>query len=134
MFKYRSNLMDKKIIILSVEGLLLILTAIFGALYFTPGEYSKKRVRGLHLLVSPSVLLVLLQFYRFTPGIGITIYVMSILSSIQLVGYILAIIGLHLCISACIAVHGPLLISGLVIIALVELLGLVYMIFMVPQI
>ncbi|EHA98896.1 Leukocyte surface antigen CD47 [Heterocephalus glaber] len=67
MFKYRSNLMGKKIIILSVEGLVLIITVIFGVLFFTP---------------------------------------------------------------VCIAVHGYLLISGLIIIALVELLGLVYMIFM----
>ncbi|XP_021119723.1 leukocyte surface antigen CD47-like isoform X2 [Heterocephalus glaber] len=134
MFKYRSNLMGKKIIILSVEGLVLIITVIFGVLFFTPGKYSKRRVCGLHFLVSPSVILVLLQFYRFTPGIGITTYVIGILSSIQLVGYIIAIIGLYLCISVCIAVHGYLLISGLIIIALVELLGLVYMIFMVTQI
>ncbi|XP_005386415.1 PREDICTED: leukocyte surface antigen CD47-like isoform X3 [Chinchilla lanigera] len=93
-------------------------------------EYSQNRVRGLHFLVSPSVMLVLLQFYRVTPGDGIT----AVLPVIQLLGYIVAAIGLYLCASACVAAHGPLLISGLIIIALVELFGLVYLIFMVPEI
>ncbi|XP_005386414.1 PREDICTED: leukocyte surface antigen CD47-like isoform X2 [Chinchilla lanigera] len=102
MLKYKHSLTDKNIIILSLNGLLLITAVILGTLFFTPGEYSQNRVRGLHFLVSPSVMLVLLQFYRVTP--------------------------------ACVAAHGPLLISGLIIIALVELFGLVYLIFMVPEI
>ncbi|XP_005386412.1 PREDICTED: leukocyte surface antigen CD47-like isoform X1 [Chinchilla lanigera] len=130
MLKYKHSLTDKNIIILSLNGLLLITAVILGTLFFTPGEYSQNRVRGLHFLVSPSVMLVLLQFYRVTPGDGIT----AVLPVIQLLGYIVAAIGLYLCASACVAAHGPLLISGLIIIALVELFGLVYLIFMVPEI
>lgn len=60
------------------------------------------------------------------PAFGMTSFTIAILIT-QVLGYVLALVGLCLCIMACEPVHGPLLISGLGIIALAELLGLVYM-------
>ncbi|XP_047419774.1 leukocyte surface antigen CD47 isoform X1 [Sciurus carolinensis] len=124
--KYKSNCTNKKIILLLIAGLLLTAIVIVGAILFVPGEYSVKNASGLGFIVISTGILILLQYNVFMTAFGMTSFTIAILIT-QVLGYVLAVVGLCLCIMACIPVHGPLLISGLGIIALAELLGLVYM-------
>uniref|UniRef100_A0A5F8H705 Leukocyte surface antigen CD47 n=1 Tax=Monodelphis domestica TaxID=13616 RepID=A0A5F8H705_MONDO len=124
--KYKSNCTSEKTIGLIIAGLFLTVVVIVGAVLFVPGEYSVKNASGLGLIVIPTVTLVVLQYCLFTTAFGMTLFAIGILI-LQFLGYILAVIGLSLCITECSPTQGPLMISGLGIIALAELLGLVYM-------
>ncbi|XP_007944776.2 leukocyte surface antigen CD47 [Orycteropus afer afer] len=124
--KYKSNRTNEKTILLLVAGLMLTIVIIVGAILCIPGEYSIKNASGLGLIVIPTVMLVLLQYCAFMTAFEMTSFAIATLI-LQVLGYILALVGLSLCISECTPVQGPLLISGLGIIALAELLGLVYM-------
>ncbi|XP_015450430.2 leukocyte surface antigen CD47 [Pteropus alecto] len=123
-----STVTKEKTILLFVAGLVLTIVMIVGAILFIPGEYSTKKASGLGLIVVPTVILILLQYsvFMIAPAIGMSSFSIAILI-LQVLGFVLAVVGLRLCISECIALHSPLLISGLGIIALAELLGLVYM-------
>ncbi|XP_021119800.1 leukocyte surface antigen CD47 isoform X3 [Heterocephalus glaber] len=124
--KYKSNCTSTKIILLLIAGLLLTIIVIVGAILFIPGEYSIKNSFGLGFIVISTGILILLQYNVFMTAFGMTSFTIAILIT-QVLGYVLAVVGLCLCVTACVPVHGPLLISGLGIIALAELLGLVYM-------
>ncbi|XP_023115878.1 leukocyte surface antigen CD47 isoform X3 [Leopardus geoffroyi] len=124
--KYKSSLMKEKTILLFVGGLVLTIAVIVGAILFVPGEYSTKNSCGLGLIVVPTVILILLQYCVFMIGVWMSSFTIAILI-LQVLGYVLSVVGLSLCVSECTPVNGPLLISGLGIIALAELLGLVYM-------
>uniref|UniRef100_A0A8C9CT89 Leukocyte surface antigen CD47 n=1 Tax=Peromyscus maniculatus bairdii TaxID=230844 RepID=A0A8C9CT89_PERMB len=89
-------------------------------------ENPVKSASGLGLIVISIGILIPLQYNVFMTAFGMTSFTVPILIT-QVLGYVLALVGLCLCIMACEPVHGPLLISGLGIIALPELLGLVYM-------
>ncbi|XP_011383179.1 leukocyte surface antigen CD47 isoform X2 [Pteropus vampyrus] len=123
-----STVTKEKTILLFVAGLVLTIVMIVGAILFIPGEYSTKKASGLGLIVVPTVILILLQYsvFMIAPAIGMSSFSIAILI-LQVLGFVLSVVGLRLCISECIALHSPLLISGLGIIALAELLGLVYM-------
>ncbi|XP_023559864.1 leukocyte surface antigen CD47 isoform X1 [Octodon degus] len=124
--KYKSNCTSMKIILLLIAGLLLTIIVIVGAILFIPGEYSIKNSFGLGFIVISTGILILLQYNVFMTAFGMTSFTIAILIT-QVLGYVLAVVGLCLCVTACVPGHGPLLISGLGIIALAELLGLVYM-------
>uniref|UniRef100_A0A8C5KKY1 Leukocyte surface antigen CD47 n=1 Tax=Jaculus jaculus TaxID=51337 RepID=A0A8C5KKY1_JACJA len=128
--KYKSTRTSKKIILLLITGLMLTIIVIVGAILFIPGEYPVKNASGLGLIVISTIILIFLQYNVFMTAFGMTSFTIAILIT-QVLGYVLAVVGLCLCIMACEPVHGPLLISGLGIIALAELLGLVYMKFIV---
>ncbi|XP_037065619.1 leukocyte surface antigen CD47-like isoform X1 [Peromyscus leucopus] len=125
--KYKSNPVNKKMILLSTSGLLLTIIVILGAILFIPGNYSKKKSYGLILFVTPSVIPIVLQYYKFKPAIGRTLHAMIIFTILQALGFVLAMAGLYLTVNECVPKHGSLLVSGLIIIALVELFGLIYM-------
>ncbi|XP_075398684.1 leukocyte surface antigen CD47 isoform X6 [Tenrec ecaudatus] len=124
--KYTSNRTKEKTILMFVTGLLVTIVVIVGAILLVPGEYSVKNASGLGLITIPTVVLILLQYSAFMTAFGMTFFAIAILI-LQVLGFVLAVVGLSLCISECTPVQGPLLISGLGIIALAELLGLVYM-------
>ncbi|KAM4888351.1 leukocyte surface antigen CD47 isoform 2-T3 [Thomomys bottae] len=124
--KYKSNRTNRKTILLLFAGVVLTAIVIVGAILFIPGEYSVKNACGLGLIVISTGILISLQYNVFMAAFGMTSFTIAILIT-QVLGYVLAVVGLCLCIMACVPVHGPLLISGLGIIALAELLGLVYM-------
>nr|XP_048310368.1 leukocyte surface antigen CD47-like isoform X2 [Myodes glareolus] len=94
MQKYKSNLVNKKMMILSTSGLLFTMVVIVGAFLFIPGNYSKKKSYGLILLVTPSVIPVFLQYRKFMPAIGRTLYAMIMLTVIQALGFAL-IMSVH---------------------------------------
>uniref|UniRef100_A0A8D0VEN7 Leukocyte surface antigen CD47 n=2 Tax=Sus scrofa TaxID=9823 RepID=A0A8D0VEN7_PIG len=124
--KYKSSYTKEKTIFLLVAGLMLTIIVIVGAILFIPGEYSTKNACGLGLIVIPTAILILLQYCVFMMALGMSSFTIAILI-LQVLGHVLSVVGLSLCVSECTPVHGPLLISGLGIIALAELLGLVYM-------
>ncbi|KAL1788923.1 leukocyte surface antigen CD47-like isoform X1 [Sigmodon hispidus] len=132
--KYKSNPMNKKIILLSTSGLLLTITVIVGAILFIPGNYSKKKSYGLIFFVTPSVILVFLQYHKFKPAIGRTLYAMIILTTIQALGFVLIMAGLYHSVTVCEPKYGSLLTAGLAIVTLVELFGLIYMKWLDPLI
>ncbi|XP_059542163.1 leukocyte surface antigen CD47-like [Myotis daubentonii] len=128
--KYNSSITKEKIIILSVAGLVLSILVLVGAVFFIPGEYSTKRTSGLGLIVASTVILILLQISMFMIAPAKRKLPISIiLLFVQVLGLLISVVGLSLCVSECIPVHGSLLISGLGITTLGALLGLVYMIF-----
>ncbi|XP_062965200.1 leukocyte surface antigen CD47 isoform X1 [Cynocephalus volans] len=124
--KYKPSHTDEKTIISLVAGLVVTAVVIVGAILLIPGEYSVKNAIGLGLIVISTGILILLQYCVFKTAFEMTSFAIAILL-IQVLGYVLALVGLSLCVSACIPMHGPLLISGLGIMALAQLLGLVYM-------
>ncbi|XP_036705882.1 leukocyte surface antigen CD47 isoform X1 [Balaenoptera musculus] len=124
--KYKSSYTKEKTIFLLVTGLVLTIVVIVGAILFIPGEYSTKNACGLGLIVIPTAILILLHYYVFMITMGMSFFTIAILI-LQVLGHVLSVVGFSLCVSECTPVHGPLLISGLGIIALAELLGLVYM-------
>ncbi|KAM5336611.1 leukocyte surface antigen CD47 isoform 1-T1 [Glossophaga mutica] len=126
--KYSSSVTKEKSIFLFIAGIVLTAFVVVGAILLVPGEYSTKKASGLGLIVVPTVILILLQYsiFMISPAVGLSSFSIAILV-IQLLGFVLSVVGLSLCVSACSPVHGPLLISGLGVVALAELLGLVYM-------
>ncbi|XP_005345105.1 leukocyte surface antigen CD47 isoform X4 [Microtus oregoni] len=124
--KYKSTRTNKRIILLLVAGTVLTVIVIVGAILLIPGENPVKSASGLGLIVISIGILIPLQYNVFMTAFGMASFTIAILIT-QVLGYVLALVGLCLCIMACEPVHGPLLISGLGIIALAELLGLVYM-------
>ncbi|OBS72000.1 hypothetical protein A6R68_13423, partial [Neotoma lepida] len=124
--KYKSTHTNKRIILLLVAGTVLTIVVIVGAILLIPGENPVKSASGLGLIVISIGILIALQYNVFMTAFGMTSFTIAILIT-QVLGYVLALVGLCLCIMACEPAHGPLLISGLGIIALAELLGLVYM-------
>ncbi|XP_028723304.1 leukocyte surface antigen CD47 isoform X4 [Peromyscus leucopus] len=124
--KYKSTRTNKRIILLLITGTVLTIIVIVGAILLIPGENPVKSASGLGLIVISIGVLIPLQYNVFMTAFGMTSFTVPILIT-QVLGYVLALVGLCLCIMACEPVHGPLLISGLGIIALPELLGLVYM-------
>ncbi|XP_040606666.1 leukocyte surface antigen CD47-like isoform X4 [Mesocricetus auratus] len=65
--KYKSNPMNKKTIVLSTAGILMTVIIIVGAILFIPGSYSKMKSYGLIFFVSPTLMPVFLQYYKFKP-------------------------------------------------------------------
>lgn len=124
--KYKSTRTNKRIILLLIAGMVLTVIVIVGAILLIPGENPVKSASGLGLIVISIGILIPLQYNVFMTAFGMASFTIAILIT-QVLGYVLALVGLCLCIMACEPVHGPLLISGLGIIALAELLGLVYM-------
>ncbi|XP_027625004.1 leukocyte surface antigen CD47 [Tupaia chinensis] len=124
--KYRSSRTNERIIILLVVGLFVTTIVVVAAILFIPGEYSIKNATGLGLIVVSTGALIILQYNVFRATFGMTSFAIFILT-LQILGYVLSVVGMSLCVAACIPLHGPLLISGLGIIALSQLLGLVYM-------
>ncbi|KAL6034786.1 hypothetical protein STEG23_000799, partial [Scotinomys teguina] len=124
--KYKSTRTNKRIILLLVAGTVLTIIVIVGAILLIPGENPVKSASGLGLIVISIGILIALQYNVFMTAFGMTSFTIAILIT-QVLGYVLGLVGLCLCIMACEPVHGPLLISGLGIIALAELLGLIYM-------
>ncbi|ELK18143.1 Leukocyte surface antigen CD47 [Pteropus alecto] len=96
-----STVTKEKTILLFVAGLVLTIVMIVGAILFIPGEYSTKKASGLGLIVVPTVILILLQYsvFMIAPAIGMSSFSIAILI-LQVLGFVLAVVGLRLCISA----------------------------------
>ncbi|NWI33582.1 CD47 protein, partial [Sula dactylatra] len=109
-----------------IAGIIVIVVAVVGTVLFVRDGYSAQNQAGLGLIVVPAVILVPFQYFMF----GIVFDSLSTatvaLICLQIIGYIIAVVGFALCISACPPSHGPVVIAALAIMAFANFLSLAY--------
>ncbi|NXS68217.1 CD47 protein, partial [Pandion haliaetus] len=118
---------QKKIGIL-VAGFIFTVAAVVGTVLFVQGGYTAQNQAGLGLIVVPAVVLIPLQYSMF--GIGDLPQATFALIGLQILGYVIAVVGFALCVSACPPLHGSVVIAGLAIMAIANLLSLAYVFIM----
>ncbi|NXG71444.1 CD47 protein, partial [Baryphthengus martii] len=120
---------EKKIgLILSV--CVLTVAAVVGTVLFVQDGYTAQNQAGLGLIVVPVVILVPLQYLMFGIVFDSLPQAAFVLIGLHLLGYIIAVVGFALCVSACPPSHGSVLIAGLAIVAIANLLSLGYVFIM----
>ncbi|KAM9300833.1 leukocyte surface antigen CD47 isoform 2-T2 [Morus bassanus] len=109
-----------------IAGIIVIVVAVVGTVLFVRDGYSAQNQAGLGLIVVPAVILVPFQYFMF----GIVFDSLSTatvaLICLQIIGYIIAVVGFALCVSACPPSHGPVVIAALAIMAFANFLSLAY--------
>uniref|UniRef100_K7GCD2 Leukocyte surface antigen CD47 n=1 Tax=Pelodiscus sinensis TaxID=13735 RepID=K7GCD2_PELSI len=118
--------------LLFIGGVVITVLALIGFILLVPGTggFGPKNQAGLSLIVLPSVILVPLQYFLLQIGAvsGSKLSRFDIfLLVVESLGYVIALIGFALCITgtACPPKNGSVVIIGLVIIAFVEVAGLI---------
>ncbi|XP_057899758.1 leukocyte surface antigen CD47 isoform X2 [Melospiza georgiana] len=101
-----------------------------GAALFMQDGYTVQNQAGLGLLVIPAVILVPLQYIMFGIVFDSLLQATLALIGLKLLGFIIAIVGFALCVSACPPLHGSVLIAGSAIMAIASLLSLAYVLIM----
>ncbi|KFZ64366.1 Leukocyte surface antigen CD47, partial [Podiceps cristatus] len=113
-----------------VAGVILTVAAVVGTVLFVQDGYTVQNQAGLGLIVLPAVILVLLQCCMFQIVFDSLPQATFALIGLQTLGYIIAVVGFTLCVSACPPLHGSVVIAGLAIMAVGNLLSLVYVFIM----
>ncbi|NWV24389.1 CD47 protein, partial [Origma solitaria] len=101
-----------------------------GVALFVQDGYTVQSQAGLGLTVIPAVILVPLQYIMFGIVFDSLPQATLALIGLKLLGYIIAIVGFALCVTACPLLHGSVLIAGLAIMAIASLLSLAYVFIM----
>ncbi|KAM6094211.1 leukocyte surface antigen CD47 isoform 3-T3 [Chlamydotis macqueenii] len=116
---------------LIVAGIIFTATAaVVGTVLFVPDGYTAQNQAGLGLIVVPAVTLVPLQYFMFGIVSDSLLQTSFALIGLQILGYIVAVVGFALCLSACPQLHGSVVIAGLAIMAIATLLSLAYVFIM----
>ncbi|NXW54277.1 CD47 protein, partial [Eurystomus gularis] len=116
---------EKKIgLILSV--CIFTIAAVIGTVLFVQDGYTAQNQAGLGLIVIPAVSLVPLQYLMFGIVFDSLPQAAFALIGLHILGYVIAVVGFALCVSACPPVHGPVVIAGLAIMVIANLLSLAY--------
>ncbi|NXH10088.1 CD47 protein, partial [Bucco capensis] len=116
---------QKKIGIIAL-GVISVVAAVVGTVLFVQDGYTAQNQAGLGLIVVHAVVLVLLQYFIFGIVFDSLPQATFALLGLQILGYIIAVVGFALYISACPPVHGSVVIAGLAIMAIASLLSLAY--------
>ncbi|XP_075764310.1 leukocyte surface antigen CD47 isoform X2 [Pelodiscus sinensis] len=112
--------------LLFIGGVVITVLALIGFILLVPGGFGPKNQAGLSLIVLPSVILVPLQYFLLQIVSGSKLSRFDIfLLVVESLGYVIALIGFALCVTACPPKNGSVVIIGLVIIAFVEVAGLI---------
>ncbi|NWW49209.1 CD47 protein, partial [Pedionomus torquatus] len=111
-----------------IAGVIATVAAIVGTVLFVQDGYTVQNQTGLGLIVVPAVIFIPLQYFMF--GIGDLPQATFVLLGLQILGYIIAVAGFVLCVSACPPIHGSVIIAGLAILAIANLLSLGYVFIM----
>ncbi|XP_010150205.1 PREDICTED: leukocyte surface antigen CD47 [Eurypyga helias] len=111
-------------------GVIFTIAAVVGTVLFVQEGYTAQNQAGLGLIVVPAVILVPLQYFMFGIVFDTLPQVTLALIGLQVLGYVIAVVGFALCVSACPPLHGSVLIAGLAIMAISNLLSLVYVFIM----
>ncbi|XP_051475405.1 leukocyte surface antigen CD47 isoform X4 [Apus apus] len=114
---------QKKMAII-VAGIIFTVAAVVGTVLFVQDGYTAQNQAGLGLIVIPSVILVPLQYLMFQIVFDSLPQATYALIGLQILGYIIAVVGFALCVSACPPLHGSVVIAGLAIMAIASLLSL----------
>ncbi|KFQ25837.1 Leukocyte surface antigen CD47, partial [Merops nubicus] len=107
--------------------------AVVGTVLFVQDGYTAQNQAGLGLIVVPAVILVPLQYFMFGIVFDSLPQATFVLIGLEILGYIVAVVGFALCVSACPPLHGSVLIAGLAIMAIATLLSLAYVFIMGPR-
>uniref|UniRef100_A0A8B9QAZ8 CD47 molecule n=1 Tax=Apteryx owenii TaxID=8824 RepID=A0A8B9QAZ8_APTOW len=122
------TVLHKKISIIIACGIFTIV-AVVGVILFVPDGYTPGSRAGLGLIVVPTVILLPLQYLLFGMVLDSLSKTAYALIGLESLGYITAVAGFALCVSACPVLHGSIVIAGLAIMAIGALLSLVYVCF-----
>ncbi|KAM6037310.1 LOW QUALITY PROTEIN: leukocyte surface antigen CD47-like [Chlamydotis macqueenii] len=98
--------------------------------FFSPDGYTAQNQAGLGLIIVPTVTLVPLQYFMFGIVFDSLSQASFALIGLQILDYIVAVVGFALCVSACPQLHGSVVIAGLAIMAIASLLSLAYVFIM----
>ncbi|CAM9646782.1 unnamed protein product [Bubo scandiacus] len=113
-----------------VAGIIFTAAAVVGTVLFVQDDYNAQNQSGLGLIVLPAVILVPLQYFMFGIVFDSLPQATFALIGLQILGYIIAVVGFALCVSACPPLHGSVVIAGLAIMAIASLLSLAYVFIM----
>ncbi|KAM6100374.1 leukocyte surface antigen CD47 isoform 3-T3 [Theristicus caerulescens] len=112
-----------------VGGIIFIVAAVVGTVLFVQDGYTAQHQAGIGLIVVPAVILVPLQYFMFGFVFDSLPQATLALIGLQILGYIIAVVGFALCVSACPPLHGSVVIAGLAITAITNLFSLAYVFF-----
>ncbi|KFQ81158.1 Leukocyte surface antigen CD47, partial [Phoenicopterus ruber ruber] len=113
-----------------VAGVIFTVAAVVGTVLFVRDGYTAQNQAGLGLIVVPAVIVVPLQFFIFGIVFDSRPQATFVLILLQALAYIIAVVGFILCVSACPPLHGSVVVAGLAIMAIGNLLSLVYVFIM----
>ncbi|XP_069641659.1 leukocyte surface antigen CD47 isoform X6 [Haliaeetus albicilla] len=113
-----------------VASFIFTVAAVVGTVLFVQGGYTAQNQAGLGLIVVPAVILVPLQYLMFGVVFESLQQATFALIGLQILGYVIAVVGFALCVSACPPLHGSVVIAGLAIMAIAHLLSLAYVFIM----
>ncbi|NXF75397.1 CD47 protein, partial [Sclerurus mexicanus] len=119
----------RKVCIIVAVVILAIVAGVGTALFVQDG-YTAHNQAGLGLIVIPAVILIPLQYYMFGIVFDSLPQATLALIGLKILGYIIAVVGFALCVSACPPLHGSVLIAGLAIMPIASLLSLAYVFIM----
>uniref|UniRef100_A0A8D0B9W7 Leukocyte surface antigen CD47 n=1 Tax=Salvator merianae TaxID=96440 RepID=A0A8D0B9W7_SALMN len=111
---------------LSAAGIIVTFAAVIGSIIFMPAGYTASNQAGLGLIVIPAGILVPLLYFLFRSVFEKQPLFAVILLALKTLGYLIAVTGFALCVSACPPKHGSVMIAGLAIIDFVAAVGLIY--------
>ncbi|NXG04168.1 CD47 protein, partial [Sakesphorus luctuosus] len=126
--KYEIEYQRKVWIIVAV--VILAIVAGVGTALFVQDGYTAQNQAGLGLIVVPSLILVPLQYFMFGIVFDCLPQTTLALIGLEILGYIIAVVGFGLCVPACPPLHGSVVIAGLAIMAIASLLSLAYVFIM----
>ncbi|KFP03168.1 Leukocyte surface antigen CD47, partial [Calypte anna] len=107
-----------------VAGIIFTVAAVIGTVLFVQDGYAAQNQAGLGLIVVPAVILVPLQYLMFGIVFNSLPQAAYALIALHILGYIIAVVGFALCVSACPPLHGSVVIAGLAIMAIASVLSL----------
>ncbi|XP_071613779.1 leukocyte surface antigen CD47 isoform X6 [Heliangelus exortis] len=116
-----------------VAGIIFTVAAVIGTVLFVQDGYAAQNQAGLGLIVIPAVILVPLQYLMFGIVFNSLPQAAYALIALHILGYIIAVVGFALCVSACPPLHGSVVIAGLAIMAIASMLSLADIFIMEPQ-
>uniref|UniRef100_A0A8C6K2Y8 Leukocyte surface antigen CD47 n=1 Tax=Melopsittacus undulatus TaxID=13146 RepID=A0A8C6K2Y8_MELUD len=126
--KYETVPQKKTGIIVAVAAF--VVAAVVGTVLFVQDGYTAQNQAGLGLIVLPAVILVPLQYVMFGIVFDSLPQAAFALIGLHILGYVIAVVGFALCVSACPPLHGSVVIAGLAIMAIANLLSLAYVFIM----
>ncbi|XP_062982915.1 leukocyte surface antigen CD47 isoform X2 [Elgaria multicarinata webbii] len=113
---------------LGIPGIIATGFAVIGCILFAADGYASGNQAGLGLIILPAVILVPLFYFLFTSVFEKQPLFAIILVVLKALGYVIAVVGFALCVSACRPKQSSVVIAGLVIIDIVAAIGLIYII------
>ncbi|XP_063999203.1 leukocyte surface antigen CD47 isoform X2 [Pogoniulus pusillus] len=127
---FKCEITPQKRVSIAVAGFIFTVAAVIGTVLFVQDGFTAQNQAGLGLIVIPAVSMVPLQYFIFRIVFDSLPQATFALIGLHILGYVIAVVGFALCVSACPPSHGSILIAGLAIMAITNLLSLAYVFIM----